>query len=77
MLVLSRKPGEQIVIGNDIRITIVEVKGNKVKMGIQAPDDVTIFRSELRDWLGAAPPPGADATPLPQRRTARSSPTGG
>ena len=51
MLVLSRKLGEQITIGNDIRITVVDVKGSRVKIGIEAPDDVAIFRSELRDWV--------------------------
>jgi len=51
MLVLSRKIGEQIIIANDIRVTVVEVKGGKVKIGIEAPDDVAIFRSELRDWV--------------------------
>jgi carbon storage regulator len=51
MLVLSRKPGEEIVVGQDIRITVVQVQGGKVKIGIQAPDDVAIFRSELRDWV--------------------------
>jgi carbon storage regulator len=55
MLVLSRKTGEEIVIGQDIRVTVVDVKGGKVKIGIQAPDDVAIFRSELRDWVAPAP----------------------
>lgn len=68
MLVLSRKVGEEIVIGNDIRVTVVDVKGGRVKIGIQAPNDVGIFRSELRDWVDAAPVGGQDATPLPQSR---------
>jgi carbon storage regulator len=65
MLVLSRKIGETIIIGNDIRVTVVDVKGGRVKLGIEAPSDVGIFRSELRDWLDL-PPAGPDATPLPQ-----------
>lgn len=47
MLVLSRKVGEKLVIGNDIWVTVVAVKGNSVRVGIDAPDDVPILRSEL------------------------------
>lgn len=62
MLVLSRKVGEQIIIANDIRVTVVEVKGGKVKIGIEAPDDVAIFRSELRDWVNEPAKGAAVAT---------------
>jgi carbon storage regulator len=48
MLVLSRKLGEKIVIGQDIVLTVIEVTGNRVRLGITAPDDVPIFREELR-----------------------------
>jgi carbon storage regulator len=71
MLVLSRKPGEQIVIGNDIRVSVVEVKGGRVKIGIQAPDDVGIFRSELRDWLEPAVARTPDDTPVPAKANQR------
>jgi len=47
MLVLTRKPGEQIRIGNDIVVTVLEVSGNKVRVGIDAPDNVSIVRGEL------------------------------
>ncbi|OAI55166.1 hypothetical protein AYO44_00175 [Planctomycetaceae bacterium SCGC AG-212-F19] len=70
MLVLSRKIGEQIIIGNDIRVTVVDVKGGRVKLGIEAPTDVGIFRSELRDFIDLPPAGGPDATPLPQPRSA-------
>jgi carbon storage regulator len=50
MLVLSRKPGEKVVIGNGITITVVEVKGNRVRVGIDAPDRVRILRAELACW---------------------------
>lgn len=47
MLVLSRKPGEQILVGDNITITVVEVRGNRVKLGFQAPRSVGVVRSEL------------------------------
>lgn len=47
MLVLSRKPSEAIVIGDNIRIKIVKVDRNQVRLGIEAPDDVLIVRDEL------------------------------
>ena len=50
MLVLSRKPGEKIIIGNGITLTVIEVKGNQVRVGIDAPDDVRILRAELACW---------------------------
>ena len=54
MLVLSRKPGEQIRIGNNITLTVVSIKGNQVRLGIQAPDDVRILRQELAEWADRA-----------------------
>jgi carbon storage regulator len=50
MLVLTRKPGEKIIIGDNITITVVEAIGNKIRIGIEAPDDVRILRSELACW---------------------------
>jgi carbon storage regulator len=47
MLVLSRKPLEKILIGRDIRITVVKVERNQVRLGIEAPPGVCILRSEL------------------------------
>lgn len=47
MLALSRKLGESIVIGNDVEITILEVKGDQVKIGINAPKSVSIYRKEI------------------------------
>jgi len=48
MLVLSRKVNEQIVIGNNIRMTVVSIRGNQVRLGFEAPQCVPIFREELR-----------------------------
>ena len=47
MLVLSRGEGQVIKIGDNIRVTIVEVRGDKVRVGIDAPRDVQVMRSEL------------------------------
>ena len=47
MLVLTRKLGEGITIGDDIRLTIIAVKGNQVKIGIEAPADVMVHRAEI------------------------------
>ncbi len=47
MLVLSRKPGEKLCIGSNIVVTILEVKGNRVRIGIDAPRSVAVARAEL------------------------------
>jgi len=49
MLVLSRLPDQSIVINGNIRIVVVSVSGNKVKLGFEAPPDVKILRSEVID----------------------------
>ena len=47
MLVLSRKVGQEILIGDNVRITVTKVSGNRVTLGIEAPDHVRILRGEL------------------------------
>ena len=47
MLVLSRKQSQSIYINGDIRITVVSIRGNQVRLGIEAPESVAIFREEL------------------------------
>ncbi|MFM7165112.1 MAG: carbon storage regulator CsrA [Planctomyces sp.] len=51
MLVLSRQSDETIVIGDNIRVTIVEVRGDKVRIGIEAPRDVSVHRQEIYDAI--------------------------
>ena len=47
MLVLTRKPGERIVIDNRITVTVLEVQGNRIRLGIEAPKEIPIMREEL------------------------------
>ncbi|MBE5900484.1 MAG: carbon storage regulator CsrA [Lachnospiraceae bacterium] len=47
MLALTRKKGEALVLNNNIEVTVLEVKGDQVKIGIQAPKDVSIYRKEI------------------------------
>lgn len=47
MLILTRKLNEAIVIGDDITITVLSVKGGKVRLGIDAPEDVSVHREEI------------------------------
>ncbi len=49
MLVLSRKNGERIKIGDNIYLTVVRIAGDKVRLGLEAPSDVIILREELED----------------------------
>jgi carbon storage regulator len=54
MLVLSRKVGERILIGENISVTVVRINGNAVRIGVQAPSDLTVIRQELQDNLDTA-----------------------
>ena len=51
MLVLSRKKNETIVINDNIVVTVVEVRGDKVRLGIEAPKEVTVHRREVYDAI--------------------------
>jgi carbon storage regulator len=51
MLVLSRKKNESIVINNDITVTVVEIRGDKVRLGIVAPKEVPVHRQEVFDAI--------------------------
>jgi carbon storage regulator len=51
MLVLTRKPGQSIMIGDGVEVQVLSVAGEKVRLGIKAPRDVTIFRNEVYDRI--------------------------
>lgn len=51
MLILSRKVNERIVIGDDIEVSVVEIRGDQVKLGIVAPQNVTVHRREVFDQI--------------------------
>jgi carbon storage regulator len=54
MLVLSRKLGEKILVGDSIVLTVVKIDRNQIRLGIEAPPDVAIFREEIRPAKEAA-----------------------
>jgi len=69
MLILTRRVGETLMIGDSVTVTVLGVKGNQVRVGITAPKDVAVHREEIyqrihREEEGGAAP--ADATDLPQ-----------
>ena len=54
MLALSRKKGEALFINNNIEVTVLEVKGDQVKLGIKAPKEIPVYRSEVYEQIQAA-----------------------
>jgi carbon storage regulator len=63
MLVLSRKKNESIVINNDITVTVVEIRGDKVRLGIVAPKEVPVHRQEVFDAIHGKSVPGEPPAP--------------
>ena len=59
MLVLSRKINETIIINDNIVVTVVDIRGDKVRLGIEAPKDVPVHRQEVYDAIKRAENPGA------------------
>ncbi|MDU2063413.1 MAG: carbon storage regulator CsrA [Sporomusaceae bacterium] len=53
MLALTRKIGERLVIGDNIVVTIVDIKGDNIRLGIEAPRDIKIYRGEIYDAIVA------------------------
>ena len=51
MLVLTRRPGESIVVGENIVVTVIEIKGGQVRIGIDAPREVDVYREEIYEQV--------------------------
>ena len=54
MLILTRRVGETIVIGDEVRVTVLGIRGGQVRIGIEAPDAVAVHREEIYDRIQAA-----------------------
>ncbi len=54
MLILTRKAGESVVVGNSIRLTVLEVSPNSVRLGFEAPAEVSIYREEIYEEIARA-----------------------
>ena len=81
MLILTRRPGERVVIGDNILVTVMGVSGHTVRLGIEAPEGISIYREEI--WLAveaenrAAAEAGAEdlpAAPPPSKSEDDASP---
>ena len=65
MLVLNRKPMERIHIGDRVVVTVLEIRGNKARIGIDAPKEIHVLRSELQEQVSDASENGSHATAAP------------
>ncbi|HCC37628.1 MAG TPA: carbon storage regulator [Treponema sp.] len=63
MLILSRKINEKIMIGDDISVSIIEVRGDQVRIGVDAPKHVKVFRQEVFDAIKAENKAAAESSP--------------
>ena len=78
MLVLSRQKDESIVIGDDVIVTIVDVRGDKVRLGINAPRSISVHRQEIYDAIQREKQAKADEktegdTGKPEKKVAKDS----
>ncbi|MDR2439592.1 MAG: carbon storage regulator CsrA [Planctomycetaceae bacterium] len=67
MLVLSRKIDESVVINDNITVVVVEIHGDKVRLGIEAPKDIIIHRKEVYDAIQGTTPPSHKNVKIPVR----------
>jgi carbon storage regulator len=63
VLIITRRPGEKIMLGEDVSIQVMEIVGNQVRIGIQAPKSVPVYREEIWEAVKAENRAAADAAP--------------
>ena len=63
MLILTRRVGETVMIGNDVTVTVLGVKGNQVRVGVNAPRDVAVHREEIFERIKREEQDGGTAAP--------------
>jgi carbon storage regulator len=71
MLVLSRKAGQALIIGDEITLKVVEIRGQQVRLGVDAPPHVSVVRQELRDAVARENRDAAKSEPEDVERAAR------
>jgi carbon storage regulator len=76
MLVLSRHRDESIMIGDDIVVTIVDIRGDKVRLGIDAPSDIPVHRQDIYEAIQRENRKAAQLQPGDTRDLGRSNPAG-
>jgi carbon storage regulator len=64
MLILSRKINEKIMIGEDVSVSIIEIRGDQVRLGVDAPKSVKVYRQEVFDAIKAENKAAAASTPV-------------
>lgn len=64
MLIITRRPGEKVMLGDDIVVEVMEIVGNQVRLGVQAPQSVRVYREEI--WLAVKEENRAAAQDAPQ-----------
>jgi len=67
MLILTRRVGETLMIGDNVTVTVLGVRGNQVRIGVNAPKDVTVHREEIYERIQKE----KEGTPPPPQKTAR------
>jgi len=76
MLILTRRVGETVMIGNDVTVTVLGVKGNQVRVGVNAPRDVAVHREEIFERIKREEHDGSSAGTTTPTTTARTASRG-
>ena len=76
MLILTRRVGETVMIGNDVTVTVLGVKGNQVRVGVNAPRDVAVHREEIFERIKREEEGGGSSPTDPRPGTARANGNG-